>query len=371
MKIFIAIASVKLAYGGPAVSVAALARSLARAGVETGLWCPDGSAPGIALAAPEEPLRLLAGSLDEAIHDFGMPDAVHDNGIWWAHNHRIARLAVRHALPRVVSLRGMLEPWARNHKRLRKSFAWRLYQSRDLRAAQVLHVTSEQERANLAAAMPGAALAEIGNGLAMPDEASLAFAGKESGTGRRQALFLGRLHPVKGLPLLLRAWHEAVPQGWDLVIAGPDEAGHRQLLEAEIARLGLGSTVSLVGPVTGEAKTRLLMASQLFVLPSHSESFGMVVGEALAHGLPVLTTRNVPWPQLETLKCGWRTEGTAEAFAAALAEATDCPDDVLAAMGRRGRQLVADEFSWDTLTQRFIALYASLLPQPRGPIRSC
>lgn len=365
MKVFIAIASVKLAYGGPAISVAALANRLASAGIETGLWCPDGSAPSIAQPSQPAILRLLAGSLGEAVAAFGQPDVFHDNGIWWAHNHTIARYALRHQLPRVVSLRGMLEPWARQHKRLKKAVAWPLYQARDLRSAQMLHATSAQEGANLAAMMPGAPITEIGNGLAMPGPECVAFGKGDHSTwatpARRQALFVGRLHPVKGLPMLLQAWHQAALEDWDLVIAGPDEAGHRRELEAEIARLRLGAAVSLVGAVSGDAKARLFKASQLFVLPSYSESFGMAVGEALAHGLPVITTMNVPWPQLEALHCGWRAEASADALAAALARAAQCPREQLAEMGQRGRQLVADEFSWAALTPRFIRLYERLV----------
>jgi glycosyltransferase involved in cell wall biosynthesis len=225
----------------------------------------------------------------------------------------------------------------------------------------VLHVTSDQERSNLAAFIPDAPIALIGNGIDLPDAASLAFSGAEVRSGIRQALFLGRLHPVKGLPLLLRAWHLAAPVNWRLVIAGPDEMGHRELLEGEVARLGLADDVTFTGPVTGVAKTQLLAESRLFVLPSYSESFGMAAGEALAHGLPVLTTKNVPWPQIEDLACGWRVDSTVEALAAALAEATNCQDRQLAEMGRRGRMLITDDFGWDKITESFIGLYSNML----------
>ena len=368
MKVFLSIASVRLSYGGPAVSVAALAGALARAGVTAGLWCPDGSAADLAPVPGAAGLQPLGGTLEQAMATFGMPQLVHDNGLWWAHNHRIARYAVRHGLPRVVSTRGMLEPWARRHKGLRKAVAWQLYQKRDLLNAAALHATSDQEAGNVAALMPEMAVAAIGNGLDLPGEESIAFAGAARQAGPRQALFLGRIHPVKGLPLLLRAWQIAAPADWRLVLAGPDEDGHQQLLEAEVARLGLADVVSFTGPVSGAAKAQLLAASHLFVLPSHSESFGMVVGEALAHGLPVLTTRNVPWPQLEQLDCGWRPAGTVEAIAGALREATDCDNARLAEMGRRGRDLIAREYGWGKIAERFTDLYSHLLAQPGAPV---
>lgn len=368
MKVFLSIASVSLSYGGPAVSVVALANGLARAGVEIGLWCPDGSAPSVEALPGAESLRLLDGTLEQAMSAFGMPQLVHDNGLWWAHNHQIARFAAHHGLPRVVSTRGMLEPWARRHKRVRKSIAWQLYQKRDLLSSKALHATSDQEARNVEALIPGMLVAAIGNGLDLSGEESVAFAGAARQAATRQALFLGRIHPVKGLPLLLRAWHKAAPQAWRLVLAGPDEEGHRALLEAEIARLGLAGVVSFAGPVSGVAKAQLLGSSHLFVLPSHSESFGMVVGEALAHGLPVLTTLNVPWPQLEELGCGWRTAGTAEAIAAALGEASTCDNARLAEMGRRGRALIAEQYGWGKIADRFTALYSGLLANPGTPV---
>lgn len=368
MKVFLSIASVELSYGGPAVSVVALANGLARTGVEIGLWSPDGSAPRIERLPGAESVRPLGGTLEEAMAEFGMPHLVHDNGLWWAHNHRIARFASRHHLPRVVSTRGMLEPWARRHKRVRKSVAWQLYQKRDLQTAAALHATSHQEAINVEALMPGKLVVPIGNGLDLPAEDSLAFSAAALPTGPRQALFLGRIHPVKGLPLLLRAWQLTAPTDWQLVLAGPDEDGHRQLLEAEIARLGLASVVSFTGPVSGAAKAQLLAASQLFVLPSHSESFGMVVGEAMAHGLPVVTTTNVPWPQLEELDSGWRMPGTVEAIAAALSEATSCSNERLSQMGRRGRDLIARQYGWGKIAERFTELYSQLLTFPGTPV---
>jgi glycosyltransferase involved in cell wall biosynthesis len=370
VKVFIAIASARLAYGGPAVSVASLAKGLARVGVKTGLWCPDGSAGQVLKTQDEAKLRLLTGSLDLALDQFGKPDLIHDNGLWWSHNHRIAQVSARRCVPRVVSVRGMLEPWARAHKRWRKDLAWRLYQARDLRSAKVVHVTSVQEMDNLRSALPASRIACIGNGLDLPSEGALAFSGEHAASGKRQALFLGRLHPIKGLPLLLQAWHKAAPRGWRLVLAGPDEAGHRQQLEQQVAQLGLGACVSFTGPVSGEAKARLFAQSQLFILPSHSESFGMAVGEALAHGLPVITTSNVPWPQLERLDCGWRGEGTADALADLIGKATACQENTLAEMGLRGRKLIAEEFGWDRVAAQFIDLYTAILSQTEKPILS-
>lgn len=364
MKVLLCVASARLAYGGPALSVSALARNLARSGAETAIWCPDGSAAEIELEQSSSSLQRLTGKFADAVRQFGRPNVIHDNGIWWSHNRAIARYARRHSIPRLVSPRGMLEPWARQHKRLRKALAWRLYQRRHLLTASALHATSPQELESLAALFPSHPARMIGNGLDMPPLDKCAFGDEPRADGRRQALFLGRLHPVKGLPMLVAAWQQAHP-GWRLVLAGPDEGGHRQELEHLIAAAGLVDEIEFAGPVRGDEKDRLFATSQLFVLPSHSESFGMSIGEAFAHALPVITTKNVPWPQIGEAHCGWRVPATPEGLASALREATACETDDLAAMGRRGRALVSREFGWERITDQFIAFYEGLLS--RGP----
>jgi glycosyltransferase involved in cell wall biosynthesis len=366
VKVLLCVASARVAYGGPALSVSALARNLALSGAETAIWCPDGSAPEIELDGSSSSLQRLMGSFPQAMKHFGRPDVIHDNGIWWSHNRVIARYARRHCIPRLVSPRGMLEPWARQHKQLRKALAWRLYQRRDLLTASALHATSPQELDNLSVLFPYHPARMIGNGLDMPPLAKCAFDRGVRAGGLRQALFLGRLHPVKGLPMLVAAWKQACP-GWKLVLAGPDEGGHRQELEQLIAAAGLADAIEFAGPVRGDEKDRLFAKSQLFILPSHSESFGMSIGEAFAHALPVITTQNVPWPQISEANCGWRVPATPEGLASAVREATTCEFDELAVMGRRGRALVAREFGWERITDQFIAFYEALISQGPRP----
>src|SRR6516225_8361136 len=110
------ICSLAGSYGGPAVSVSRLALSLSDLGHEVGLWAADQSASQTPLLPPGAAVRRLMGPAAQALNSFGRPDVIHDNGIWLSHNHRLAALAARRAIPRIVSTRGMLEPWAMAHK---------------------------------------------------------------------------------------------------------------------------------------------------------------------------------------------------------------------------------------------------------------
>ena len=111
VRIFLAGTSLQPSYGGPAYSVARLAAALAEAGAEVGLWASDQSALSVPLLNTHGSIRVLEGNAAEALEKFGNIDVLHDNGIWLPHNHRLAVSAAQRRIPRVVSTRGMLEPW--------------------------------------------------------------------------------------------------------------------------------------------------------------------------------------------------------------------------------------------------------------------
>jgi len=359
MRVILAVKSVSPSYGGPAFSVSRLAQALADGGIEVGLWASDMSAATTPLLTARARLRPITGSLAQALDRFGRPDILHDNGIWLPHNHRLAELARRRRLPRVVSTRGMLEPWAMSHKKLKKRIAWWLYQRRDLSGAAYHHATAAAEAENVERLKLGVPVGVIPNGIDIVEQRP------RSGKQARRALFLGRIHPVKGLPLLIEAWSHLRPRGWELQIAGPDETGYRGEIERLVHAASLTEAVQFLGPLEGEAKERAFADADLLVLPSFSESFGMAVGEALAHGVPVLTTTSVPWPMIAQHGCGWRVPATIEGIADGLREALALDAAVLATMGQRGQELVRRDFAWPNVARQFIATYEGLLRQNR------
>lgn len=358
MKLFLAGASFDPATGGPAYSVAALGGALARDAIQVGLWAPDGTAT-ISPTVPDHPgLTPLTGTLAEAMERFGAPDLIHDNGIWLPHNHAIARLSRRRSIPRVVSLRGMLEPWAMNHRRWKKQIAWTLYQRRDLATAQLLHATADIEEANARALGLGGAFAVVANGVDLPATVQRSDRAPDA---PRTALFVSRVHPKKGLPMLLRAWARLRPTGWRLIVAGPDEDGHTAELAALTAQLGLQGEVRFEGAVYDAEKQALFESADLFVLPTHSENFGIAVAEALAYEVPVLTTRGAPWELLVSHDCGWWVAPEESAIFEGLSAAIACPDTVRRDMGRRGAAMVADRFDWGGIAMQFHRHYDALL----------
>jgi glycosyltransferase involved in cell wall biosynthesis len=364
LKILLTSTSLLPDYGGPAFSVSRLAMALADAGAEVGLWASDRSAANTPLVPETSPVLRLTGTDSEALDRFGQPDVLHDNGIWLLHNHRFAAFAEKHGIPRVVSTRGMLEPWAISHKGLKKKIAWRLYQRRDLEQALCHIATGEAEARSLQNLGLGVPIAIVPNGVDMPEERPFGASESEKAcrNGRkRTALFLGRIYPIKGLPMLIQAWAHVRPDGWLLRIAGPDEAGHQKQVERAVTAAGLSDVVSFTGPVEVQMKTPAFLEADLFILPTHSESFGIVVAEALAHGLPVLTTTAAPWSILRDGGCGWWVDATVEGIADGLRQATRLDSDTLRSMGAKGRALVNAKFGWKHVSNLMLLTYDAVL----------
>jgi glycosyltransferase involved in cell wall biosynthesis len=253
--------------------------------------------------------------------------------------------------PYVVSPRGTLQPWALKYRGWKKRLVLWAWERRVLDGAACLHATSEEEAAQFRVLGLTPPITVIPNGMDVPRKTD------RDGAGDRVAAFLSRVHPIKGLPMLLHAWATVRPARWRLVIAGPDECGHTVELRRMASELGLGSQVEFRGPVYGDAKWDLLRGADLFVLPTYSENFGVAVAEALASGLPVITTTGTPWRTLVEEGCGWWVAPTPGDLAEALRMATSLSALERRRMGDRGRAVVQERFGWRGIAEEMLGVY--------------
>ncbi len=379
-----------------------------------------------------------------------MPDLVHGHSLWAPVSHAGVSFARRHKIPYVISAHGMLAPWAMNHKWLKKRIAWWLYQKRDLQGAALFHVTAPCEvewLRGLGLKQP-CVLAPLGSDL--PDLNNVE-------TQRRRdvktVLFVGRIYPVKGLMNLVKAWAqvrsskvlkcesalverpEAGDQraeagkdassfpNWQLVLAGPDQAGHKAELVAEAERLGL--TVSSEPLTVNRGVTRKdakaqssdqvkepqkLNATDGSPLTAYGSTipdiiftgpvYGADKAEALAAGVPVITTKGTPWSELlgspkrvnskplivnsepccegddnqrctvydsqltdftANGRCGWWIDIGVEPLSEALIEAVSLRDVERRQLGLAGRNLVENRYTWPKVASEMKTRYERIL----------
>jgi glycosyltransferase involved in cell wall biosynthesis len=296
------------------------------------------------------------------------PDILHDHGIWLPSNHHVAAASRRYGIPFAIHPRGMLTRWALGFRANKKRLALLLYQMRDLQTAALFFVTAESEASDLRQTGLRQPIAIIPNGMTFSNAMAPQRLQQPPKAGVRTAVFLSRIHPTKGILNLVSAWATVSPGNWRLLLAGPDEGGHLAEVMQAIKKHKAEGSIEYIGPVDDSAKTKLLLSSHLFILPSYSESFGVVVLEALAHGLPVITTKGTPWKGLEGHSCGWWIDVGVEPLEAALRQALRLEPPILRAMGERGRAY-AQRFNLTATARQTAEVYRWLLH--RGDMPAC
>jgi glycosyltransferase involved in cell wall biosynthesis len=377
--------------GGPSESVPALCAALRRRGDQVTLATLDGdmaTAVGAAEAAGVRVQRFaptlrhtiwysrpLAAAMPRLVAGH---DIVHVHAMWQWPGWAAATEAHRADKPLVLSPRGSVLP-----ERLKKSAVkkWIAAHVRDrplMATAAAVHATAPAEAAAVRRFGYLGPVAVIPNGIAVPPEPDVAARAAARRwldsrhpklAGRRILLFMSRIEPTKGVSTLARAWSELAARfpDWALLIAGPDERGYGDEVARLVAAGGAADQTIMAGPLYDHDRERAYLSASLFILPTKSENFGMVIAEALARGVPAITTRGAPWQAIEAEGCGWWVDSDLAGIRGALGDALAQPPERLAAMGRRGRAWVAAEYSWDRVAAEMADLYAWLLRGDRRP----
>jgi len=256
--------------------------------------------------------------------------------------------------PVVWSTRGALQRW-QGSTRTEIKGAWeKLCNSLCNSGRVVLHVTSEEESSESVKRIPNAQATVIPNGIELPKLDGV----REQHQGNElRILYLGRLHPIKGIENLLRALPLLQTKA-RLSVCGDGDSGYQKQLRSLAHELGLNGRVQFHGRVEGQAKEQQFAEADLCVAPSFKENFCIVVAEALARGVPVVASRGTPWQRLEEMGCGLWVDNNSEELSKAIDLAASLQ---LVEMGQRGREWMGQEFSWQTIAEQMVEQYRLLI----------
>lgn len=283
------------------------------------------------------------------------PDLVHVNCCWMPCCALTQKWAQKKGYKVILTPHGMLEPWIMNRNYWTKKLpALLLFQRSAIKNADCIHATAESEKLNILKLGYNNKVEVIANGI---DVDSIQI--KESWERKKNILFLSRIHVKKGIEFLLEAVSllKSQLEGYTVTIAGEGEEEYISSLKSKAKELGIEKRVDFCGGVYGEKKWELYRNADVFVLPTYSENFGIVVAEALASGTPVITTKGTPWEELDTEECGWWTEIGTDATKKALIEFLKLSEIELISMGRNGRRLIEKKYSVRKISHDMCSIY--------------
>ncbi|WP_452232350.1 glycosyltransferase [Lacinutrix sp. MEBiC02595] len=376
MQINHVITSIDITTGGPARSVTHLIAAML--GVDKSL------AIGLDTLKSETPITTTFNTVNSGIrfHAFEklqrskslvnslkQSDAtlLHGHGLWQMPVHQMAKIARQKNIPYIITPRGMLEPWALTQGKLKKQLALQLFQYKDLEKATCLHATAPMEVDSIRALGLKNPVAMIPNGINLEDFP------KQKPTKAKQPfrlLFLSRIHKKKGIENLIEAWQQVstgLKQNWVIDIYGNGDQAYINSLKEKIKAANLQDQISIKSPVFDDQKLKVFREASIFVLPTFSENFGIVIAEALASYTPVITTKGAPWQELNTHDCGqWIDVGVAP-LVDALNTMMAKPPEVLQQMGANGRQLIEQKYSMQAVAKQMLALYDWILNKGETP----
>jgi glycosyltransferase involved in cell wall biosynthesis len=296
----------------------------------------------------------------------GEAEWVHGHGFYVGTNAMLGREAVRQGKPLCYHPHGFLDPWILRRAVFKKRLVRALFEDRNFRAVRLWRALTRKEADQIRAVGMKQRVEILPNGIrleeidqAVPESVA---AGIPSPRRGKRMLFLGRIHPKKGLDLLIGAWARLVAEftDWEVLIVGPDEGGYLSAVKEMVRQAGLEESVRFHGSVSGAAKAAAFRSADLFVLPSYSEGFPMAVIEAAAHRLPCAVTSECNFPELAAAGAGWECAVSVDSFTACLGQALAADDAERQQRGALGRVLIEEKYTWPHIARELHAICQSM-----------
>lgn len=295
-------------------------------------------------------------NIDRIIKEIA-PDIIHINVIWMFQSFIVHQIALKNSIKVVLSPHGMLEPWILNRHPLKKRLALFLYQKQSIIKADYIHVTAISEEKSIEKLGFTNNIIVIPNGIEV-DKIKI----KDNWEIQCQILFLSRLHEKKGVEILIEVFSQLKDQlkNYKLVLAGEGDLQYINRLKQLAIDKNISEQIIFIDGVYGELKWELFKNSDLFILPTYSENFGIVIAEALACGVPVITTKGTPWEELNTRRCGWWIENDVDSLKNAILKFKLLSSNDLEIMGRNGRELIIEKYNSKIIGRLMFNLYEKI-----------
>jgi poly(glycerol-phosphate) alpha-glucosyltransferase len=300
-------------------------------------------------------------------------DVVHLHGLWM-HTSAVTRAFTRKTgKPHIISPHGMLDPWALHNSGWKKRLAAAVFENANIKEAACLHALNAAEAESIRDYGYGGPVCVIPNGVSVPPADSTPPKmpwWKKTGPEIKTLLYLGRIHPKKGLPNLLAGWSRIDPdlrRRWRLVIAGWDERRHLLSLRRMAKTLEIEASIISPGPLFGDEKQATFHYCDGFILPSLSEGLPMTLLEAWAYGKPVLMTPQCNLPEGFEAGAAVRIEATEESITRRVTQFMTMDDEERRQMGANGRALVSRKYAWPVIAAEMGAVYKWLAEEGPKP----
>lgn len=362
MKIIHIVPSIHEEAAGPSYSVPRLCESLQKAGVDIELDILGAKQkPSLDFVHAFRPSKFFkkigfSGAMFlwlKIIAANGQASIFHIHSLWMMPNIYPGWAARGSNVKIIASPRGTLSPYALNINKWIKKLFWIFLQGPVIRRAHCLHATALSEYTDIRMLGLTQPVCIIPNGIDVPE-----FLPKQINSNQKTLLYLGRIHPKKGLLNLLHAWAQVESRfpDWKLKIIGPNEVNHLADLLNLRDKLAL-QRIEIIGPLYGIAKLNAYREANLFVLPTHSENFGMTVAESLAAGTPAIVTKGAPWSQIDNKNAGWWIDIGIDPLASCLNQALSMESEDLVKMGVNGRYWMLESYSWDAIAREMASVY--------------
>ena len=284
------------------------------------------------------------------------PELVYCIGLWKYFSKSCLNWYKKTGRPYMIAPHGMLDPWAmRNHK-MRKKLLMLLYQRSHLSNAACIRALNTAELKAIRGLGFKNPVCVIPNGVDLPE-----IPDDKQPTGDRPTiLFLGRLHPKKGVEVLLDSWQQFVAHSgrdYMLKIVGWGDSSYVEKLKQLIKTENLGTSVEMTGPLFGKEKHDAFLQASAFILPSFSEGMPMTVLEAWSYEIPVIMTPqcNIPEGTQNSASISCQPEVTS--VLEAMEQFGNMNAGDLQTMGRNGRRLVEREFTWEVVGSKMASVY--------------